>query len=132
MSSRILFIDPRILKPHEKVSYIKAARLLIKILADGVFIKPILIDSATKTILDGHHRHLVAKLLRLKRVPCWCIPYLQSNSVSVEPRRADIPVTKIDVIEKAERGYLYPQKTTRHSYALPPFGALPLRQLKEI
>jgi len=130
MPNQIALIDPRTLKPHEKVNYLRLFWLLAKISIDGVFTKPILIDLESKTILDGHHRHLVAQMLGLKQVPCWCIQYLQTNAISVEPRRADISVSKKEIIERASLGRLYPHKTTKHVYVAPTFTSFPLHKLK--
>ncbi|MBT9168652.1 MAG: hypothetical protein DDT19_02000 [Syntrophomonadaceae bacterium] len=130
MPNQIALIDPRILRPHEKVNYFRLFWLLIKISSDGAFTRPLLVDSESKTILDGHHRCLVAKILGLKRVPCWCIQYLQTNAISVEPRRADISVSKKEIVERARLGNLYPHKTTRHIYTAPNFASFPLHQLK--
>jgi hypothetical protein len=131
-SNQIALIDPKTLKPHEKVNYLRLFWLLIKISIDGVFTKPILIDLESKTILDGHHRHLVAQMLGLKRVPCWCIQYLQTNAISVEPRRTDISVSKEEIVERASLGNLYPHKTTRHIYTAPNSSSFPLYELKTI
>lgn len=130
MPDQILFIDPRFLKPHEKINYFRFFWLLVKILHEGVFIKPILVDSESKTILDGHHRCLVAQILGLKRVPCWCIQYLYDDAILVESRRAGIVVNKKEIVKRAKLGNLYPYKTTRHVYVSPHFAPLPLRHLK--
>ena len=130
MPNQIALIDPRTLRPHEKVNYFRLFWLLIKISIDGVFTRPILVDSESKTILDGHHRHLVAKMLGLKQVPCWRIQYLQTTAISVESRRTDISVSKKEIVERASIGNLYPHKTTKHIYIAPSSVSFLLHQLK--
>lgn len=130
MPNEISLIEPRTLRPHEKVSYLRLCWLLIKISIEGVFTKPILVDSESKAILDGHHRWLVARILGLKRVPCQCVDYLHTNAISVESRRVGISVSKKEIVERAITGNLYPHKTTRHIYTAHNFTAFPLQQLK--
>jgi uncharacterized protein (DUF1015 family) len=95
----------------------------------GRFKVPLLIDSRTKTILDGHHRCYAANRLRLKNIPCHEVDYLKDESVQVHPRKSDIPVDKKKVIEMALSPKVFPHKTTRHEYDAPEFNSLPLNEL---
>ncbi len=126
-----LLIDPHLLNPHEKIDPFRAFLLLAKIAMDGKFIVPILIDVRSNTILDGHHRHWAAKVLGLKRIPCWPVDYLRDGSVLVSPRRARISVGKEEIIKRALEGNVYPYKTTRHNYIVPQARPFTLSELRE-
>lgn len=119
------------LRPHEEVRFLRVLWIIIQILVSKDFSKPILIDSKTKTILDGHHRFWAAKILGLKRIPCYCVDYLYDNSVLVHARRPEIKVNKKTVINTAMSNKVLPYKTTRHEYTAPAFSPLPLYQLDQ-
>lgn len=127
--NNIVLINPAELKPHEQIRLTRALWIFAKIIISGGFTKPLLIDSRTKTILDGHHRCWIAKKLGFKRIPCYCIDYLDEQEIRVHPRRSDIPVSKSEVINMALSGKVFPHKTTRHEYNVPIFEPLSLNQL---
>lgn len=127
--NEIIFVSPRELIPHERVRLRHAAFALLKMILSGRFDAPILIDSRTKTILDGHHRSYAAHRLGLKIVPCYCIDYLEDESIQVYTRRPDIFVDKREVIKMALSERVFPHKTTRHEYKTPLFKPLPLNEL---
>ena len=108
------------LKPHESVKERKAehyARVAGR--SRNMIAKPILVDSKTHVILDGHHRWWVCTQLGLEKVPCYLVDYLHDDTISVLPRRADIPVTKESVIAMGLSGNVYPHKTTKHVFHIP-------------
>ena len=125
----IILISPHELIAHEKVSIGHAIYMLLKMIFSGRFKTPLLIDSETKTILDGHHRCYAAHRLGLKNVPCCPVNYLTDPSVQVYDRRSDIPVNKEKVIKMALSEKVFPQKTTRHIYKIPSFKPLILKDL---
>jgi hypothetical protein len=127
--NRVLFINPIELKPHEQIRFSRVLLVFAKIVLTGRFITPLLIDLETKTILDGHHRCWVAKMLRLKRIPCYCVNYIEEQSIRVHSRRSNILVNKDDVLRIATSGKVFPYKTTRHEYEIPTFVPVPLNQL---
>jgi L-serine kinase (ADP) len=110
---------PHSLKPHEHVSWLRVCTLAVQFLRTGIFDHPILIDAESRTILDGHHRHKVALILNLRRVPCHEVAYLDDESIAVTPRR-HIPVSKESVVKCAATGMLFPRKSTRHNYPTAP------------
>jgi L-serine kinase (ADP) len=71
MTDNIIFINPRELLWHERVKLRHVVGILLKMILFRRFDAPIIIDSKTKTILDGHHRCYVANRLGLKKVPCY-------------------------------------------------------------
>jgi hypothetical protein len=122
--------NPRELLPHESFSRLRAALLMLKMLASGHFTRPILIDAQSGTILDGHHRCKASRWLGLARVPVCSVDYLVEGSVAVHARRPQLAVTKEDVLRSARAGTLFPRKTTRHVYAVPQWHPVALWQLR--
>ena len=112
------------LKPHEEIKIKPRDKLLDMPNRWGGFTKPILVDTHTGALLDGHHRLSVAKELGLKLIPAICLDYLNSELISLElwPNANIESVDKADVIEMCLGNELYPPKTTKHVviYDLPP------------
>jgi uncharacterized protein (DUF1015 family) len=125
----IVLINPHELIAHEKVSVSHAIHVLLKIVFSRRFKAPLLVDSETKTILDGHHRCYAANRLGLKNIPCYLVNYLKDQSIKVQTRRSDIPIDKQSVIKMALSEKVFPHKTTRHEYKIPDFHSLPLNDL---
>jgi L-serine kinase (ADP) len=119
VKGELKLIEPRELRPHEEVDDERVKGLVEEIRAAGVFYPPVLVDDRTRVILDGHHRWHAATALGLRVIPCYCVDYRNDIVVRVKSRRADIAVTKNDVIATALAGRRYPRKTTRHMYDLP-------------
>lgn len=126
---KIIFVSPRELISHEKVNIGHALFVLLKMVLSGQFKVPLLIDSKTKTILDGHHRCYASHRLGLKKVPCYCVDYLKDQSIEVHPRKSEIPIDKKGVIAMALSEKVFPQKTTRHIYKIPSFKPSILKEL---
>lgn len=100
------------LRPHEAIDEELLKRVIEKLKHEGLK-DPIVVDKETRVILDGHHRYAACKALGMKAIPCLLVDY-RSPEISVEPRRAEIPVSKEEVIRRGLEGDLYPPKTTRH------------------
>lgn len=83
------------------------------------FYPPVLIDDATRVILDGHHRWHASALLGLAVLPCYAVDYLHDPAIRVISRRTEIAIAKADVVAMGLSGRTYPYKTTRHVYDLP-------------
>ena len=116
------------LKPHEEIKVKNRDKLLDMTKKWGGFTKPLLVDSVTGSILDGHHRHSVAKSLNLKRVPVILIDYLSDEDIAVEPWPGSglESITKQEVIDMSLGDELYPPKTSKHTIAndMPPIYVL--------
>lgn len=112
------------LKPHEEIKVKPRDKLLDMTNRWGGFTKPILVDTHTGALLDGHHRLSVAKELGLKLIPAICLDYLNSELISLElwPNANIESIEKAEVIEMCLGNELYPPKTTKHVviYDLPP------------
>jgi L-serine kinase (ADP) len=112
-------IDPATLKPHEDVDMDRVRALAEEIRAAGAFYPPVLVDDASRVILDGHHRWHASTLLALSLLPCYAVDYRNDPAIRVISRRSEIAITKDDVITMGTSGRVYPYKTTRHVYDLP-------------
>ena len=121
MKDNIIFVNPRELIPHERVSLSHAAYIFLQMIVLRRFDAPLLIDSRTKTILDGHHRRYAANRLGLKRVPCYSIDYIIDPAIQVYSRRPNVFIDKQEVIRVALSENIFPHKTTRHEYRMPTF-----------
>ena len=107
------------LKPHEEIKIKNRDKLLDMTKRWGGFTKPLLVDSQTGSILDGHHRYSVALSLELKRVPVILIDYLEDDEITVDvwPGCGLQSISKQDVINMCLSEELYPPKTSKHTIA---------------
>ena len=124
----VSLVDLDWLKPHEEIKIKNRDKLLETTKKWGGFTKPLLVDSQTGSILDGHHRHSVAVCLNLKRVPAILIDYLSNDEISVDvwPGSGLETITKQQVIDMSLSGDLYPPKTSKHTISnhMPPIHVL--------
>lgn len=123
------------LKPHEEIKQRNRDKLLEMTKRWKGYTKPLLVDSVTGSILDGHHRHSIAVILGLKRVPAIVIDYLNNDeiTVSVWPGSDLESLSKDQVIEMSLSENLYPPKTSKHTIAndMPPIFVLLEELLQE-
>ena len=116
------------LKPHEEIKVKNRDKLLEMTKRWRGFTKPMLVDSITGAILDGHHRHSVAVSLKLKRVPAILIDYLNDEEIKVEvwPGCGLDSITKQQVIDMSLSDNLFPPKTSKHTISnhMPPIHVL--------
>jgi len=112
-------IAPGDLRPHEAVDPDRVASLVEELREAGTFYPPVLVDRATRVILDGHHRWKAASELGLRLLPCYCVDYLGDDTIRIFARRPEVDVSKPLVLAMARRGATFPVKTTRHAYDLP-------------
>ena len=122
------------LKPHEEIKTRNRDKLLDMTKRWKGYTKPLLVDSVTGTILDGHHRHSIAEILELKRVPAILLDYLADDeiTVSVWPGSGLDSLSKQDVIDMSLSGELFPPKSCKHTISgdLPPIFVM-LEQLMD-
>lgn len=119
MQGEVKLLRPAELRPHEDVDPERLAALVEEIRAAGAFYPPVLVDDATRVILDGHHRWRASAALGLRTLPCYCVDYLGDPVIRVMSRRPELEISKQSVIDTALAGRVYPIKTTRHMYDLP-------------
>ncbi len=130
-AAKLMLMDPNELLSHERIGALGVIIVLWELVRSGTFTRPILIDASSKTILDGHHRRAAARILGLKKVPCWCVEYLADPSVTLASRRPGMHVDKREVVRRGAVGDLYPRKTTKHGYIVPKSVAFPLSRLRD-
>ena len=112
---KIMLVDIRRLKCHEKIDKNRLCKLQKEIEADGAINKPIIVDRRSYVILDGHHRYTVLKQIGVKKMPVYFVDYFSPN-VKVYLRRKDLQmqILKEAVIAKANVKHVFPSRTTRH------------------
>ena len=127
-------VSLEVLRPHEQILPKKVDQLEKMTHRWNAYTKPLLIDRATGTILDGHHRYNVAQRLELLCVPCVLIDYLEDSLIELDvwPNCGRDKITKNEVIQAALSGNLFTPKTSRHRLSdhLPPI-AIPLSRLRK-
>ncbi|PCE33704.1 ParB N-terminal domain-containing protein [Burkholderia ubonensis] len=107
----VVLLPPDILRPTEEILASRLREVGDRILADGVWQEPILVERTSLIVMDGHHRHAFALAHGFARVPCLLLSY---SDVALESRREDQLVTPEEVINRGLTGRLYPAKSTRH------------------
>ena len=125
-------IERESLKGHEEVIPSNLDKRVSKMMNKG-FYKPIVIDSGSKVILDGHHKWTAAKLLGLDLVPVIIVDYLHDDTVSVDiwPESAREWITKEEVLRMGISDAVFPPKTSRHSFPFTlPSISIPLDDLR--
>ena len=131
---KVELVPLEVLRPHEQIIPKKVDQLEKMTHRWNAYTKPLLIDRATGTILDGHHRYNVAQRLELLCVPCVLIDYLEDSLIELDiwPNCGRDEVTKNEVIQAALSGNLFTPKTSRHRLSdhLPPI-AVPLSRLRK-
>lgn len=106
------------LKTHEEIKSKKVVKLFEMTKKWGAQRKPVVIDSLTGVILDGHHRHAVAVELNLGKIAVIKVDYLDDKKIKVESRNENIPFnsSKSEVIKMGLSEQNYPAKTTKHIF----------------
>ncbi|MDC0851442.1 transcriptional regulator [Euryarchaeota archaeon] len=131
---KVELVPLEVLRPHEQILPKKVDQLEKMTHRWNAYTKPLLIDRATGTILDGHHRYNVAQRLELLCVPCVLIDYLEDSLIELDvwPNCGRDKITKNEVIQAALSGILFTPKTSRHRLSdhLPPI-AVPLSRLRK-
>ena len=110
---RTYIVPIELLRSHERVISEHVKEVVELVLAFEGFKHPVLVDARTFTVLDGHHRLEVARLLGLKYVPVFFVDYAK-DYVDVTTWRKNFIVSKKIVVTAAIKGVLLPPKTSRH------------------
>ena len=63
------------LVPHEGTENLRVKRLVTSIQELGAVLKPVIVDSRTKLVIDGHHRVAALKALGARYVPAIVVDY---------------------------------------------------------
>jgi hypothetical protein len=106
-------VESSALLPHEEVEDDRFRALAGEILHDGFLRHPVLVDSRSMVILDGHHRVAVLRTCGCHLIPAYLVDYA-SPAVRVYPRRSDIPVSKDLIVQRALAHSPLPPRSSRH------------------
>ena len=103
--------------PHEYYDHRYMVAIAIDLISCGTIFVPIVIDSATGVLLDGHHRFAaLKKYLSAPFVPSVAVDYFSDDGIKVGNWRPSEIVTKQDVIKAALTQNLMPVKTSKHIF----------------
>jgi L-serine kinase (ADP) len=117
------------LRPTEMINTGRFHSLAAKILREGRWTHPILVERENLIVMDGHHRLSSAGLLHLKCVPCLLLSY-DDPRVSVTSWHDTEPFDVARIIKAGQTGQLLGFKTTRHRISgTVPSCAIPLETL---
>lgn len=115
----VTLVDIHWLKAHEDVvSEERVRKLYDATIGWNAYRLPLLVDSKSGAILDGHHRYAVGRVLGLSRLPAILVDYLNDDSISVDvwPECGVDCLTKEDVIEMSLSDEVFPPKTSKHAF----------------
>lgn len=106
------------LKTHEEIKQKKVLKLFEMTQKWGAQRKPVIIDSATGIILDGHHRYAVALKLSLEKIAVIKVNYIIDEKIKLEIRKQDVShkLSKTDVLNMGLSSENFPAKTTKHVF----------------
>ena len=106
------------LKPHEKCCPTNFEYWLKQIAHEQYWTHPLLVHKDTKIIMDGHHRHQIAKSLGLKYIPCVLTNYA-NRYLKVYSYKDSSVMDNQRIIDAGESGKLFDKKSTRHQLEIP-------------
>jgi hypothetical protein len=118
-SQIISLVDINWLKEHEQiVSEERVQKLLQSTIEWDAYKMPLLVDSKSGAILDGHHRYAVGRAMGLSRLPAILVDYLNDETISVDvwPDCGLDCLSKEDVIEMSLSKDVFPPKTSKHDF----------------
>jgi L-serine kinase (ADP) len=115
--SEIELVPVSTLKHIEGFSQKRVLRLEQKILREGRWIKPVVIDASHHLVMDGQHRMEVALKLGLKFVPAVKYEYCDVKIWSLRPKTHEFDWQA--VVQRSVRGDIYPYKTVKHAFPNP-------------
>jgi len=117
------------LRAHERIEETTLSDLMSHIVRTQVLSDPIWVSRRGTVILNGHHRVEALRRIGADRVAAWVLDY-DSELVHLERWRPGPPISKSEVVRRAEAGQLFPPKTTRHRLLLDlPAHPTPLSEL---
>ena len=113
----IVLIEVSALRPHEEIKPKLLERMLSTIQNRGGYLKPILVDQASRAVLDGHHRYNSALQLNLRLIPAIEVDYLEDESIKVHswPGKEHLEIDKQAILKMAMSSEVYPPKSSKHS-----------------
>jgi hypothetical protein len=134
VESRVVILaELKALKEHEEIIE-NNLNIRIKKIKKRGFYKPIIVDIQTNVILDGHHKWNAAKEFGISKVPTIFVDYFNDSGVQVDvwPESGKGSITKEEVIEMGLSEYVFPPKTSKHSFDFEiPSISIPLEKLRD-
>lgn len=109
---RLALLNPDTLLPTEEYSSDRLRVVSEMIRIAGEWTVPILVESSTRVVMDGHHRLASALQARFARVPCLLVNYY--TDVRLEAWQDGGPINPQEVVARGLSGQLFPPKSTRH------------------
>jgi hypothetical protein len=109
----ISLVDINLLHDIEEHIIDRKIMLKNKILEEGVWTKPIIVERKNNLVLDGHHRFNLAKEISIKKIPAILVDY---NDIKIWSLKKSQKVTKELVILKSLNKDIYPNKTVKHKF----------------
>jgi len=109
-------VNPRRLRIHEQVDPGLVEFLERAIESEGVLWDPIWVarSNGFDVILNGHHRYQALVRLGARKIPAFVFDY-EDPVVKLDRWGEGPPVTKAEVVRRAQRRDPFPPKTTRHT-----------------
>tara|TARA_B100001142_G_scaffold126224_1_gene128103 strand:+ start:575 stop:1675 length:1101 start_codon:yes stop_codon:yes gene_type:complete len=115
LETKIRLIDTKFLKHVEGFSEKRVEWLKNKIIKEGIWNKPICIDSKYGIVMDGQHRMEVAKSLNVSKIPAILFEH---GEVEFWSLRDNHIVDLESIIDKSLSGKIYPYKTVKYSFPI--------------
>jgi hypothetical protein len=119
-SPKISFVPVASLRHIEGFSRRRVEWLAKKIMSEGVWRVPLVLEREHYLAMDGQHRMEVAKKLDLAVVPALLYRYDEVDVWSLRPGK--YTVSGPEIVSRAMSGDIYPYKTAKHRF---PCGELP-------
>lgn len=115
--AKIVLVSVKKLKHIEGFSKTRAAWLRRKILEEGIWNKPVVLDDKHGLVMDGQHRMEAALALGLKKIPAVKYRYSEVEIWSLRPKKYQFDWKQ--VVARALSGDIYPYKTVKHRFPAP-------------
>ena len=94
----------------------RARTLQKKIMQEGVWTSPLIVEKKHNLVLDGQHRLECAKAMGLTVVPCLLVDY---EDVAVWSLRKEYRISPKTVLRRVKNREIYPYKTVKHKFNFP-------------
>lgn len=108
-------LELSLLKEHESIDQKRLDEIIADICKNG-YVKPIVVDSASMVILDGHHRYNALKRLNARYVPAILVDYNDDDILLSYWREEYKNITKKDVLLAGNSQNKLPHKTSKHTF----------------
>jgi len=125
-------VSARRLRIHEQVDPGLVEFLTRAIESEGILWDPIWVarSNGFDVVLNGHHRFRALTRLGARRIPAYVFDY-SDPLVKLDRWGEGPPVTKEEVVRRAQRRAPFPPKTTRHTILVElPKHPTPLEELR--